>query len=83
MIAFCAGKPWSWTSMKKPSLPKMSWNRPAAAKAASRSRICPWLPSSLIESGASSWGTSPPRHPEVAMIPSECWASSSRSILGL
>ncbi len=69
--------------MKKLSLPKMSWNLPAALSAASKSRTWPLFPSSLIESGASIWATSPPRHPEVAMIPSECSARSSKSIRGL
>lgn len=82
MILRWASSPWFWISMKNRSGPKMSRRVAALLSARSKSRS-PATPSSRPASGARWKATGPERHPEVAMIPSACSASSSKSILGL
>ena len=57
LVLCCSGSPWSWSSTKRLSFPKMSCRRAASASA-------------LIRSSANSaWSTTPPRHPVVAIRP--------------
>ena len=58
-VARSAAMPWSISSRKKLSLPKMSWNSPAARSASS---YCPSVRRVWI---------SPDRQPVLAMIPRE------------
>ena len=66
----CSGRPWSCSSMKRLSRPKMSWSRAAASSAPG---------SSSFSSRCSTW---PPRQPVVAMTPSWWSARISQSTLG-